>query len=92
MSDPRYSFSTSVDERTGRVMAVYFKLRQGEVDETREVVEGKAFADYAADGSLLGVELLGPCDIAVLDALAEEEPESVRRFFRRVSPREMVLV
>ena len=92
MSATRYSFSTSVDERTGRVMAVYFKLRQGEVDDTREVVEGKAFADYDADGALLGVELLAPCDVAVLDTLAKEEPESVRRFFRRVSPREMVLV
>ena len=92
MSEPRYSFSTSVDERTGRVMAVYFRLRQGEVDETKEVVEGKAFADYASDGALLGIELLAPCDVAVLDAIAQEEPENVRRFFRRVSPREMVLV
>ena len=73
-------------------MAVYFELRQGEVDETREVVEGKAFADYAIDGALLGVELLAPCDVVVLDTIAKEEPDSVRRFFRRVSPREMVLI
>lgn len=90
MNATSFGATVSVDERTGRVLAVYFRLRQGQIAETREVVEGKAFADYDEEGILLGVELLGACDGKVLDELAEQEPEAVRRFFRRAAPREMV--
>ena len=91
MNAPRYNYTASVDERTGRVMAVYFYLRRGETDETREVVEGKAFADYDAQGALLGVELLAPCELALLDRLVEGEPDDVKRFMRRVAPPEMLV-
>ena len=82
--------SVSVDERTGIVRAAYVRVRQGEVDETREVAPGIAFADYDANGLLLGVELLAPCEIAVLDKIGAAEPEPVRRFLRGSPPRELV--
>ena len=37
--------SVSVDEKTGIVRAAYVRVRKGVVDETREVAEGRAFAD-----------------------------------------------
>lgn len=82
--------SVSVDEKTGHIRAAYLRVRIGEVEETREVVEGRAFADYDASGLLLGIELLAPCEVAVLDNLAASEPEPVRRFLRGSPPRELV--
>lgn len=84
MSKPSFSVSISVDERTGEVQAVYFRVREGKVFDTQEVVEGKAFADYDEGGLLLGLELLGPCEVSILDQLAIEEP--ARRFVRRTAP------
>ena len=80
----------SVDETTGTVRAAYLRVRDGSVHETREIVEGRAFADYSAEGLLLGIELLAPCEAHVLDSISEEEPEPVRRFIRGSPPRELV--
>jgi uncharacterized protein YuzE len=82
--------SVSVDEKTGIVRAAYVHVRKGAVEETREVAEGRAFADYDLNGLLLGIELLAPCEIAVLDKIAATEPEPVRRFLCGSPPRELV--
>jgi uncharacterized protein YuzE len=82
--------SVSVDEKTGHVRAAYIRVRMGEVSETREIAEGKALADYDVSGSLLGIELLAPCEVAVLDKLAATEPEPVKQFLRGGPPRELV--
>jgi uncharacterized protein YuzE len=81
----------SVDEATGGVRAAYVRVREGKVHETREVVEGRAFADYNEQGLLLGIELLAPCTAEVLDSISQDEPEPVRRFIRGSPPRELVL-
>jgi Protein of unknown function (DUF2283) len=80
------SLELSVDEQTGSIRAAYLRVRQGEVAETREVAEGLAYADYSAGGVLLGVELLGPCKVEILDRLAAQEPEPVRRFLHGSPP------
>jgi hypothetical protein len=80
----------SVDEKTGAVRTAYLRVRQGDVAETREAVEGKAFVDYDANGLLLGIELLAPCTMKVLDDLAAQEPEPIKRFLRGSPPRELV--
>lgn len=82
----------SVDETTGQIRAAYIRVREGTVYETREVAEGRLFADYNEDGLLLGMELLAPCAVKVLDDISEEEPEPVRRFLRGSPPRELVSV
>lgn len=82
--------SVSVDEKTGHVRAAYIRVRKGEVSVTREVAEGRAFADYDANGSLLGIELLAPCEVQVLDKLSAAEPEPVKQFLRGSPPRELV--
>lgn len=58
--------------------------------EPREIREGVVFADYGADGLLLGVELLAPCRAEVLDRISEKEPEPVRRFLRGWVRKEMI--
>lgn len=80
----------SVDETTGGIRAAYVRVREGAVHETREVVEGRAFADYDEAGLMLGIELLAPCEIEVLERIAKDEPEAVRRFLRGSPPRELV--
>jgi len=80
----------SVDETTGVIRAAYLRIRDGAVEDTREVAEGRAFADYDNEGFLLGIELLAPCELSVLDRISQEEPEPVRRFLRGGAPRELV--
>jgi len=59
-------------------------MRRGKVAATKECREGVACADYDRDGKLLGVELLGPCEVALLDEIAKQKP--VRKFLRRSVP------
>ena len=90
MSKPAFQLEASVDEKTGGVVAVYLRVRTGEVAETKEITEGIAYADYDAAGLLLGIELLGPCQAEVLDRIGQSEPEPVKRFLRGAAPREMI--
>ncbi|HKB40514.1 MAG TPA: AbrB/MazE/SpoVT family DNA-binding domain-containing protein [Gemmataceae bacterium] len=87
---PEFRLEVSYHETTGEPVAAYLRVREGKVAETKEVSEGVAFADYAADGLLLGVELLAPCRVEVLDRLSAKEPEPVRRFLRRGVRTEMI--
>jgi hypothetical protein len=90
MTKPAFRIEPSIDEETGRLIAAYLRVREGEVAETKEIAEGIAYADYDAQGLLLGVELLGPCTVDVLDGITAQEPEPMRRFLRSVAPRELV--
>jgi hypothetical protein len=90
MTKPEFHLEASFDEQTGRTVAVYLRVRAGDVQETKEIEEGVAYADYDAQGLLLGVELLGPCPVELLDRIADQEPEPVRRFLKGGPPRELV--
>jgi uncharacterized protein YuzE len=86
-----FSASLSVDEETGRVRAVYFRIRPGKSKETREIIDGRVLADYDGGGQLLGVEMLAPCEFTVFDSIADAEPEErlrepIRRFLRTATP------
>ncbi len=89
-----FDLSVETDNNTGRVLAVYFQIRKGKASTVREFAGGRAFANYSRDGLLLGIELLAPCTIRVLDNIASKEPKAVRektrRFLRSHVPREMV--
>jgi uncharacterized protein YuzE len=80
-----------VDDETGEVVAVYFYIRPGTAAETREYAAGRALADYDRKGKLLGVELLGPCEVAVLDKISRNEPAPIKTFLRGSIPRQMAL-
>jgi uncharacterized protein YuzE len=90
MANPTFRLEASIDDRTGRTVAAYLRVREGEVATTQEVEEGVAYADYDAQGLLLGIELLGPCKVEILDRIASTEPEPVKRFLRGSVPRELI--
>ncbi len=90
MTKSTFRVEASIDDATGRVVAVYLRVREGKVAETKEIKDGFVYADYDAQSLLLGVELLGPCELEVLERVAEGESESVRRFLRGGAPRELI--
>ena len=90
MANPKFRLEVSYHDTTGEPVAAYLRVREGAVAQTKEVSEGVAFADYGGDGSLLGIELLAPCPVAILDRVSETEPEAVRRFLRRGVRQEML--
>jgi uncharacterized protein YuzE len=83
--------STQVNYETGDVSAVYFHIRPGKSALVKEFAGGSAFADYDRHGNLLGIEVLAPCEIAVLDKIARQESKPVKNFLRNSIPREMAL-
>jgi len=91
MTPPKLRLEASVDDRTGHIAAAYLRVRDGKVAQTKEVVEGIVYADYDGDGLLLGIELLGPCEAKVLDSIAVDEPEQVKRFVTGGAPRELIV-
>lgn len=80
----------AIDKETGKTLAVYFHIRNGKAAEVREIEDGVAYANYNRKGELLGVEILAPCRIAVLDRIARQEPSQIRRFLKDTIPRKMV--
>ena len=93
-SDFDLRLSVETNSSTGDVLAVYFQVRKGKSARVLEMEAGAVFCDYNKDGKLLGVEMLSPCDIKVLDKIARQEPFSTRaqtkKFFRNTVPRQMV--
>ena len=90
MTTPTFRLEASIDDKTGLMVAAYLRVREGEVAETKEVEVGVVYADYDSQGSLLGVELLGPCGAVVLDGIAQGQPEPVKRFLTGAAPRGLV--
>jgi hypothetical protein len=92
MKEPVFRMEASFDDETGRTVATYLRTREDKVAETKEIKEGLAYADYDAGGLLLGIELLGPCEVELLESIADREPEAVRRFLKNSVPRGLVPV
>jgi len=89
IAEPKFQLESSIDPNSGRTVAVYLRVREGQVTETKEISEGIPYADYDSEGTLLGIELLGPCEAEILDRLAQREPEAIRRFLHGGVPREL---
>jgi hypothetical protein len=93
---PKFQFLVSVatEESTGEVLAAYFQIRKGKYDHVKTFADGAAIADYDKNGYLLGVELLAPCRVQVIDQVAQTESFStrshVKQFLRKSGPRELV--
>ena len=90
MTTPKFRLEVSYNETTGDPIAAYVRVREGKVQQTKEIKDGAVFADYGADGALLGIELLEPCRIEVLERVSEKEPEEVRQFLRHGVRKEMI--
>jgi gluconolactonase len=83
---PAFRLDVSFNERTGAPVAVYLRVREGKIAQTRQAQAGVAFADDDPQGLLLGIELLAPCQVEVLEQLSQSEPEPVRRFLKGGAP------
>lgn len=94
MTPIHFDISITTDNTTGAVLSAYFQIRKGKVHTTREFANGNALADYNRDGELLGVELIGPCKVTIVDQLAANEPAEFRKmaktFIKQAGPRELV--
>ncbi len=51
--------------------ALYIRVRKGKIAKTIEIEDG-VMADVSARGLLIGIELLKPAPVDVLDRIAEE--------------------
>jgi hypothetical protein len=85
------SLSVETDSVTGGILAVYLNVREGKAAVTKEFKNGLAYADYDRQGRLLGIEMLGPCEIKILDRIARKEPERIKHFLHEHVPRGMAL-
>ena len=92
MKPKTYNFRVTVtsDVRTGELFAVILRIRNGRSVETSEFGDRAAFADYGRAGELLNIEVLGPCEIQVLDSIAASDV-TTRKFIRESLPGKMVL-
>ena len=81
------------DQETGVLLAVYFQIRKGHAARVLELANGAAFANYDRKGRLLGIEMLAPCEIQVLDQIARKEPAEfknrIKKFLRESMPKKM---
>ncbi len=87
----KHSFNISVaaNVRTGDILSVYIRIRKGKAFEVKEFQNGAAFANYGKKGELLGIELLEPCKLSVLDKIPNTDPMA-KKFVRKAIPRQMV--
>lgn len=61
------------------VQAVYIQLRAGRATDVREHADGAAFSNYDSNGDLLGIELLAPCKVELLNRLTRKLPQGPSR-------------
>jgi hypothetical protein len=94
MTPIAFDVQVTTDDTTGVVQSVYFKIRGGRVLQTVEFEDGAAFADYNRYGELIGIELLGPCKVSVVDKLAANESKEarlkVKEYVKNSGPRALV--
>jgi hypothetical protein len=95
MNKMHYRVHIETESATGDVLAVYFQIRRGKSHECREFQDGAVFADYNKKGELLGVEMLAPCSVSIVDTIASNEPAALRqhakRFLRNSGPRQLIM-
>src|SRR3972149_1906092 len=90
----QFRISVETEDATGDVLSVYFQIRKGKHDHAKEFACGAAIADYDRHGYLLGVELLAPCKVKIVDELAKAETQlmrsGIKKFMRNSGPRELI--
>lgn len=87
----KYAFKISVtsNEANGDILAVYIQFRKGKAVDVKEFGDGAAFANYGKKGELLGIEMLQPCKLSVLDQIPKTDAAS-KKFIRNAVPPSML--
>lgn len=86
-----FELSVRVDNQTGEVIAAYFQFRDGESTRIEAFAAGDVIADYDQHGRLLGIELLGPCELDLLAGITQEDAR-IRDFVENSMPYELGLI
>lgn len=89
MRKPAFSYHVDVEEATGRILAAFFRFREGRSAEAREFANGSVFAHYNNRGDLIGIEILGPCKIALVNQITNKVPD-IKKFVRDTLPPALV--
>lgn len=87
MSNYDFQVEVETNGQTGEVLAVYLQVRRGKSAQVKEFADGAVLVDYDRKGEQLGIEILAPCQVKVLDKIARQAP--VKRFLHRAIPRQM---
>ena len=82
MTKQAFALEVSVDDKTGGMVARVLACPGGSSGRDHGSAEGIAYAYYDDGGLLLGLELLGPCQVAVFDRLGQSEPDPIKRFLK----------
>lgn len=70
----------------GTIEAMYIQILDCPVARTEEIRTDVMLADYAADGRLVGIEVLSPVRFADVEALvSDDQREPFRRFMARTT-------
>ncbi len=85
-------FELSLSSREdGTLEAIYIRVSDGEVAESKEIEQDVVIADYDKDGNLVGVEILSPVRIASLNMLVKNQRRTAfQRFVEESFPRSFV--
>ncbi len=79
----------SIDPVDKQILAVYVKIRDGEVFKTVEIAEGECLADEDKNGNLLGVEMLAPgklkLGLEALTSVYHDQSEGIEEIIRNAS-------
>jgi uncharacterized protein YuzE len=94
MTPTHFGISITIDESTGEVMSAYFQIRKGKSHVTVEYADGAALADYNRNGELIGVELLAPWKVSIMNQIAANESVELltqaKEFMKNAGPRQLV--
>lgn len=85
-----FRFDVEIDTDTGDILAAYFQVRTGKVHTVKEHAGGAVLANYNRKGELLGIEVIAPCRVSILDRIGRQDSQATRKFFRNALPRELV--
>jgi hypothetical protein len=69
---PAFAFSFEVDREDGEILSAYITVRNRKVKRTIEVVPDKANVDLGWHNEVVGIELLGPCSVNVIEKIAKD--------------------
>lgn len=89
----RMNWEISISGREdGMIEAVYIRLLDSPVAETREINGDILLADYDLDGRLVGVELLAQAKVSdLLQLVNPSERDPFKSFVEKALPRELLV-
>lgn len=76
----------------GSVRAAYLRIKDGKIGRTREVLRNRLLVDEHANGSVLGIEVLGPVSVQAVARLVPREQgrDIITEFAKAAMPKDLI--